>query len=175
MISRCPNCGYSLRGLPEEYLCPECGFSYDVNCVVFAEPRNAWKGLAVLNSVILLAFAARGVLRGWSEADSLSILPFGVMMLGWLWHLSRPPKRIVISSQEIVLLKTNQERQTIAMSLVGDAHWSWTTGDIHLYGMDGEEMVTIERRFLASNARAKRAVAEIESRSRKRCQQTVSG
>ena len=26
----CPNCGYSLVGLPREHTCPECGYKYDL-------------------------------------------------------------------------------------------------------------------------------------------------
>lgn len=26
----CPNCGYSLVGLPREHECPECGYEYDL-------------------------------------------------------------------------------------------------------------------------------------------------
>lgn len=28
---RCPRCAYSLRGLPAEHACPECGFTYDAD------------------------------------------------------------------------------------------------------------------------------------------------
>ncbi len=33
-LSRCPQCDYDLRTLPEEHRCPECGFSYDQSMFV---------------------------------------------------------------------------------------------------------------------------------------------
>lgn len=34
----CLNCAYSLKGLPEEHVCPECGTEYTAERV-----RNAWQ------------------------------------------------------------------------------------------------------------------------------------
>lgn len=38
-ISHCPECGYSLQGLPPRHRCPECGFAYDENTQVW-RPNN---------------------------------------------------------------------------------------------------------------------------------------
>jgi hypothetical protein len=38
-FDRCPRCRYSLRGLPANHFCPECGLEYDENCVA-AKVRN---------------------------------------------------------------------------------------------------------------------------------------
>jgi hypothetical protein len=34
----CPECGYSLKGLPDKHACPECGKPYDLSVV-----RRAWR------------------------------------------------------------------------------------------------------------------------------------
>lgn len=39
---RCPDCGYSLKGLPAQHRCPECGFPYDQRTRVW-RPRRPWK------------------------------------------------------------------------------------------------------------------------------------
>lgn len=38
-ISHCPECGYSLQGLPARHRCPECGFAYDEDTQVW-RPTN---------------------------------------------------------------------------------------------------------------------------------------
>ena len=36
-LTRCPQCTYSLKGLPADHRCPDCGFEYDVETAM-------WKG-----------------------------------------------------------------------------------------------------------------------------------
>jgi hypothetical protein len=38
---RCPDCGYSLKGLPARHRCPECGFPYDEHTLVW-RPGRPW-------------------------------------------------------------------------------------------------------------------------------------
>lgn len=40
--SICLRCGYSLRGLPQQYACPECGLAYDGDSVVFRARSYVW-------------------------------------------------------------------------------------------------------------------------------------
>ena len=66
----CPRCGYSLQGLPDEGVCPECGRRYDPRTVVlFGWARGAkatavtaqpWvaAGLLAMNSVWLIHILA---------------------------------------------------------------------------------------------------------------------
>jgi len=35
MLDTCPQCGYSLQGLPENHACPECGLRYDRDSEVY--------------------------------------------------------------------------------------------------------------------------------------------
>jgi hypothetical protein len=41
-LDRCPDCGYLLTGLPEQGICPECGFGYDREMIVLYGRRTAW-------------------------------------------------------------------------------------------------------------------------------------
>ena len=46
-LGKCPVCSYSLRGLPSEYRCPECGFPYDSQTRVWRplKPKAIFGGL----------------------------------------------------------------------------------------------------------------------------------
>ncbi|MCP4593469.1 MAG: hypothetical protein GY842_22255 [bacterium] len=43
-FTHCPVCTYSLRGLPPDHRCPECGLRYDEGTLVF-RPRRPRLGL----------------------------------------------------------------------------------------------------------------------------------
>jgi len=47
MLDTCPQCGYSLQGLPEDHACPECGLRYDRDSEVYkyVNPKALFLGL----------------------------------------------------------------------------------------------------------------------------------
>ena len=47
MLESCPRCDYSLRGLPADHACPECGLRYDARSVISraAMPKAAFLAL----------------------------------------------------------------------------------------------------------------------------------
>ena len=47
-ISKCPTCGYSWNGLPDEGACPECGLAFD-------QQSNVWKMSARVSTIFLTA------------------------------------------------------------------------------------------------------------------------
>jgi hypothetical protein len=55
LVDQCPECGYSLEGLPDEGICPECGQRYDQTMIVLhgtARGRLASLGNAAPRAVI---------------------------------------------------------------------------------------------------------------------------
>jgi hypothetical protein len=54
-LRNCPQCEYLLEGLPEEGICPECGFAYDRSVVIV---RCQGPGAYRLNSYALVSLAA---------------------------------------------------------------------------------------------------------------------
>ena len=44
VFARCPRCDYSLRGLPANHACPECGLRFDEQCELYrtTNPKAAF-------------------------------------------------------------------------------------------------------------------------------------
>lgn len=87
----CPNCGYDLRGIPEQR-CPECGFGYDHAgiktlagqraCDMLAAYRHAVFGSAFAAAIALVSLSA-----GWIPAPAIR---FGmVLVLLWITEVVR--------------------------------------------------------------------------------------
>ena len=71
-LTRCPQCKYSLKGLPADYNCPECGFEYDaetaaweshldkkeISAIVFVSCFVIW---TFLNRVLSGTFPPRSI------------------------------------------------------------------------------------------------------------------
>lgn len=59
----CPRCGYSLRGLPADHACPECGLGYDHECEMY----RAVKPIPVFASMggLFAVFGLVNVFRGF--------------------------------------------------------------------------------------------------------------
>lgn len=116
----------------------------------------------MVNGIVLIAAVVRGFVGGWSRYEVASTVPVAAMMLGWLWHISRPQRLVVVSWLEIVLIEGRKLQKKIPMSLVSDASWSFANGDICLTDLDKREVATIARRFLASDSQARKLVREVK-------------
>ncbi len=64
-LTRCPQCRYSLKGLPADHRCPECGFEYDADTAIW-ESRPGKKEISsyVVGSCIVIWMLLNGVLNG---------------------------------------------------------------------------------------------------------------
>ena len=83
-LNRCPICRYSLRGLPVEHKCPECGFEYDQETSVFY-PR--WKP-----RFIFLVVCVVTVIALWTYVGSIGVygtvgMVITLLSTYYIWHL----------------------------------------------------------------------------------------
>lgn len=101
-ISHCPECGYSLQGLPARHRCPECGFAYDEDTQVWRpkNPRFVYHTVfATFGIWWLIGFRdatkfVRSGFRGWFEG---TLFVFWILttaiLVGAAWRAFHANKR----------------------------------------------------------------------------------
>jgi len=80
-LLQCPQCEYSLRGLPARHRCPECGFEYDEYTRVW-KPRRPW-AIYVLASfplmILVLNLSNFRIRAGLSGVWGIALSVFAVI------------------------------------------------------------------------------------------------
>ncbi len=158
-LNRCPICHYSLRGLPKEHRCPECGFEYDQDTSVF---YPNWKP----EFILMVACVVIGVAI-WAYNGSLGIYGTVAMVITPLaayqiWHLRR--YRVVFSTSGIRIVDPGDELKVYEWSRLKHASWSRLTGRISLETVDGKEAFVFGRQFFGSHRRSREFVAALNRR-----------
>jgi hypothetical protein len=72
-LDRCPDCGYLLIGLPEQGICPECGFAYSADMIVL----YGWPVRGGLSSIM----TPRGLPPDVSPMALVMLVAFLIMMI----------------------------------------------------------------------------------------------
>ena len=82
-LTRCPQCKYSLTGLPAQHRCPECGLFYDLNSRVW---RNRFPKKSIVVPIcctaVVLAFVVTAMIRGYSQSSIVVLLEAIAIPLG---------------------------------------------------------------------------------------------
>ena len=79
---RCPECNYSLHGLPPPHRCPECGFEYDEHTLIWrpAQPRKLWLGIfATLTTILVINVS--NILNVGRGLHNLAVVIVGVNVI----------------------------------------------------------------------------------------------
>ena len=86
-MDQCPNCDYSLLGLPDTHHCPECGFEYTKDSQVFRQSKK-W---ALTGVIIIAAFtceiAVRLLMGGRFLRPGPDVYVSAVALAGSFWML----------------------------------------------------------------------------------------
>ncbi len=106
-LTQCPMCAYSLTGLPENHVCPECGFAYDESMRIWRAVRAPYRTLFCVVTVILacntLLYLDDLSRRGYSSLrDILNPLAWVFMMVTYV-HMLRERPWVVVGSRGLVL------------------------------------------------------------------------
>ena len=101
---RCPQCEYSLEGLPDNHRCPECGFAYQSKSFrVFRQRGYFW--LYAGGAVFMLCFVGAYCLILGRVAIHMLVYSavFAVVSIGQIvYEKCRKPNRIALSEDRIV-------------------------------------------------------------------------
>ncbi len=144
MLQKCVICRYSLTGLPPRHNCPECGFPFDADAVVFRASPRPWGALVAASgtmiAVVLAVCVWRGhplVLYGWS-------LPFGILLCGAILQLRRVRKAaVVVATDSVQVIQERRIIQSFELTRLATVHWNAFTGNVCLYDTHGRQIATI--------------------------------
>lgn len=162
---KCPNCKYSLIGLPTEHSCPECGFDYDPSAIVIRlkPQRHDWR--QVVYGILLLGIMYLGVIqRGYSTDVRALVAIVGVSIVVSLFRLFR----IHSESQSIKINRLGIEVDDAALA-VGIIRWksvksvkySPLRGALIIRGVSRDRLCVWPSRRLGGRRIARRCAEEI--------------
>lgn len=158
-LVRCPLCGYSLVGLADHHKCPECGFMYEREAVLFSQNRRAWKTLCIANAALLLAGIVLLLSRGVASSPVLALGAIGVVGFGW--RLRQPKKFVLVSRNWLRVVAGNDPEQRYPTGGIECATWSRLDGMVEVFAHGGAVLVRIPSSVLWSHRRSKMLAASI--------------
>ena len=161
MIDSCPVCRYLLTGLPDEHVCPECGFGYERDAVLVEEHRYTWKHYVGVVGVPILLMAGSWLRSGRLIDPYLVSLAILTPLVAGLWRTRRPRNAVLVSRQNLRILRRGVVEQQFPLADIRNAEWSSVTGSVVITGIDGETLFTASIFLLQSHRRAKTAVSAI--------------
>ncbi len=158
-LSRCPLCGYSLFGLPDHHKCPECGFGYERDAVLFSQRRWPWAVMCIANGMMLLG----GIIiqPGWRGVPSPWVAVGAMGVLGCAWRLRESKKFVLVSKKWLRLIGVSEPEQRYPTEAIACATWSRVDGMVEVLAHGAAVLVRIPSSVLRSHRRSKTLAAII--------------
>ena len=181
VFKKCVRCGYSLRGLPANHACPECGLRFDERCSVYAAPRAPrWYALGFpffvlavwvgLDSLWHLPPIAQASPRQYMNALVWFILLLGAPCFLWiLIKLVRGGLKIAVMADGLLVNLPGYRNELIPWSNVTGASANVNSVSVRL---KKERMIVSlggDYKVFPTPANAERCAAQINERIRDAC------
>jgi len=164
-LEHCPNCDYSLTGLPDKHRCPECGFAYDKTMEEISNPRakHAVTGFVLYSC----CYAAYVSLWFWDQQVTSGFIIGNVLchsiMLVFLWRAMRHRRcKAFLWLGGITLVGRGPEPEHFRWESIRTVAWSRIDGRVALTASDGKRIASLEPVFFGTHRRSKAFVASAE-------------
>lgn len=158
-LKSCMVCGYSLRGLPNKYCCPECGFEYEDGMEIF---YPSWRRQLGLMSITLPLLIAVWVYTGSVSVGGAIILGCGIWSSWSIWDTRR--YRVVFCASGVRVAVPGSPHRLYEWDRLRGAAWSRATGAITLETDDDTEAFVLGERFFGSHRRSRMFVDALNRR-----------
>ena len=169
-MNQCPRCSYSLEGLPEVHACPECGLQYngETTYLELKPSKTSWKGIAVVAVVTSWLAFDTGMRPKW--VSIVCICFWSIMLIVTVGHhayqLRQAQKgQLILDWLGIRFVRPNGGTDTIVISDIRRAKYSWMTGQLTVFGWDDQKLLTIPQWQLGGEWRAIDLANEINRRA----------
>jgi len=158
MIERCPSCGYSLTGLPDVHRCPECSLEYvKESRAVRWRCTHAIVALSIGSAITFIFGLAILCMRGTPSAA----LGTGVVLGGCLWRIRQSKTTIVISPNEVRVVRAGVADRRYPLETVARADRPFLSNHLRLIGYDDRLIGTIPGAMFNSLSRLDELAAEL--------------
>ncbi len=132
IFKRCPRCSYSLRGLPANHVCPECGLGFDEDCELYpvTNPRQVvlvWIAIlsggwaALKNLRHLEHLAATSVWEKVGVLAALAWIPFMIFAVVWLVRRYRRGFTVAVTRDGLIIRLPGFKDDLIPWNEIGGA------------------------------------------------------
>lgn len=169
----CQRCGYTLTGLPESHVCPECGLPYDPHSLFL---RLGGRSNAGQNAVGALILGVWFVYLGISEKASGDYLPCAVPLLIFCLFAVRrwcrtagTGRTLTIDRRGVQFAHPDLKPELIPWSRIGSAEISWVTGRLCLRDTRGRKVLRCRYYQLGSYMAMRDVVRQINERAEIYC------
>ncbi len=168
MLSKCPQCNYSLTGLPTNHVCPECGLEYDelTVCIKPSMSRrhvgNLWAGTALAAIV------------WWWSRDLLFVGILGVALAVELYLALRSAShgvRIVMNARGVVFNLRGKLGSVVPWDSIRRAKCRMITPTFEVQRTDDGPAVVFHVDKLGGSRKARRCAVEINRQKERRAEE----